>query len=122
MKRKKKRPVTLIEIMVVVLLIGLIGGALAFNMRGSIDKGKIFKTEQNIQRVQDTLMMENAANGTPLEDLVENPGNYLKYSPLIKDPATVLKDGWGKPLDLTIHDGEIKITSARMEARKKAQS
>ena len=61
----KKRFITLIEIMIVILLIGLIGGALAFNMRGSIDEGKAFKSEQNISRLHDVLMMEYA-NGNLL--------------------------------------------------------
>ncbi len=65
---------TLIEIMIVILLIGMIGGALAFNMRGSMDEGKKFKTRQNIARVYDILMMEHA-EGTSLEEVVEKKEN-----------------------------------------------
>ncbi len=56
----KKQAITLIEIMIVILLIGLIGGTLAYNMRGSLDKGKEFKTEQNKSKLYDVLMLEYA--------------------------------------------------------------
>lgn len=96
--KRKKRPVTLIEIMIVILLIGLIGGALAFNMRGSMDKGKEFKTEQNIARVYDALMMEYAKGEKNLDTVIEKRETILEDSPLVKDAKKVLKDGWGADL------------------------
>lgn len=39
--KRKKQSITLVEMMVVITLIGIIGGALAFNMRGSLQKGNL---------------------------------------------------------------------------------
>ena len=117
MKKKKKRPVTLIEIMIVILLIGLIGGALAFNMRGSMDKGRVFKTEQNKARVYDALMMANAAGEFNLsdhdkEDVVKQ---VLQDSPFIKDADTALLDGWGTRLVIDLDgDDDLDIYSQRL--------
>jgi type II secretory pathway pseudopilin PulG len=118
MKRKeKKRSVTLIEIMIVILLIGLIGGALAFNMRGSLEKGKVFKTEQNCAKVREALLMaytlgefeiKNCSNAAAVKEALEN-------SPFIKDVDKVLVDGWGELLLITLKgNDDIEVTSRHM--------
>jgi prepilin-type N-terminal cleavage/methylation domain-containing protein len=111
--RKKKRAVTLIEIMIVILLIGLISGALAFNMRGSMDKGRVFKSQQNAIRVYDILMMESAKGELDLEQIVQNKEQILNKSPLVKNGASLLKDGWGKSLEITINGDDLEIFSAK---------
>jgi len=106
--KKKKRSVTLIEIMIVIVLIGLIGGALAINMRGSMDKGKVFKSDQNANRVYDSLMIAYATGQFKLEDYnkPETVEAVLKDSPLIKDHQKVLKDGWNQALRIIKKDNE----------------
>lgn len=113
MKKRTKRSVTLIEIMIVILLIGMIGGALAFNMRGSVDEGKKFKTLQNIARVNDILMMEHA-EGKSLDEVVRDRVNILKKSPLVKGGDKLLKDAWGNDLIIVIENDDLKITSPRL--------
>lgn len=49
-KQKRKQSITLIEMMVVITLIGIVGGALAFNMRGSIQKGKLSNRSKTVPR------------------------------------------------------------------------
>lgn len=114
MKKRKKRSVTLIEIMIVILLIGLIGGALAFNMRGSMDKGKIFKTEQNINRVYDILMMEYSKGESSLETIVQNREAILRSSFLVKNGEKFLKDGWGNLLNVKVENDDLVITSIKL--------
>lgn len=114
--KRKKRSVTLIEIMIVILLIGLIGGALAFNMRGSVDKGKIFKTEQNISRVYDALMFEYAKGERNLRQIVDDRENVMKECPFVRDGVSLLKDAWGNPLSIHIDESgdELLITSTKL--------
>ncbi|MCC5831949.1 MAG: type II secretion system protein [Chlamydiales bacterium] len=117
--RRKKRPVTLIEIMIVILLIGLIGGALAFNMRGSMDKGKVFKTEQNISRVYDALMFEYAKGDLKLPEIVEQRERILRECPFVKDGVKLLRDAWGNPLSITIDASgdDLIVDSTRLNRR-----
>lgn len=114
-KKKQKRAITLIEIMIVILLIGLIGGVLAFNMRGSMDKGRVFKTEQTIARVYDVLIMESANKDLSLRDVINRKEEILRRSPLLKNGASYLKDAWGEALHFKIEENELKITSTKLD-------
>lgn len=123
---RKKRAVTLIEIMIVILLIGMIGGALAFNMRGSLDKGRIFKSQQYANRVHEILMLEYAKTGGSLQNIVDRREAILKASPIVKNGASYLKDAWGIPLTITIskdgHDLDvISLKAEELENGQKAQ-
>ncbi len=118
--RKKKRPVTLIEMMIVIMLIGLIGGALAVNMRGSMNKGRIFKTEQNISRVYDALMMEYAKGEIKtLQEIIDKRETILEKCPFVKDGNLLLKDAWGEELTFEIDSlqDDLIVTSSRITQR-----
>lgn len=108
---KRKRAVTLIEIMIVILLIGLIGGALAFNMRGSLDQGKVFKTEQTQNRVYDILMLEAVKGDLTLEEIAKDWQTIVSQSPLVKKGTDMTRDAWHKPMKVTLVDDEIVVTS-----------
>lgn len=116
MKRRKKRPVTLIEIMIVILLIGLIGSALAFNMRGSMDKGRAFQTEQNASRVYDILMMKYAEGDQSLNEVANGWAEIVKKSPLVTEK--VLVDGWKRTLIVRVEDDDLRVTSEAWEKYK----
>ncbi|MFN0064998.1 MAG: prepilin-type N-terminal cleavage/methylation domain-containing protein [Chlamydiales bacterium] len=118
---KKKRSITLIEIMIVILLIGIIGGALAFNMRGSMDQGRAFKSEQNMLRLHDILMLEYAKGELELSAIVADWGKYVAASPMVKDGGReLIRDGWKKVFKLSLSDDQedILISSEKLEAFK----
>lgn len=113
MKRKKKRAVTLIEIMIVIVIIGIVGGALAFNMRGSLDEGKIFKTRQNISRVEDILTMALVQGELTTMD-VADPKKWpvvVMRSPLAKSKE-ILTDGWNQQLEVIYDSTQDKVTAS----------
>ena len=59
MRAKRKRyPITLLEVMIVILLIGLIGGVLSYNLKGTLDRGKKFRTEEGMKRLKEILELE----------------------------------------------------------------
>ena len=58
--RRKKRTLTLMEIMIVIVLIGLIGSVIGINMKGSLDKGRAFKTKEAIRQIDDIFSLEIA--------------------------------------------------------------
>lgn len=107
MKKKKRRYITLIEIMIVIVLIGLISGALAFNMRGSLDKGKAFQTEQRQQRIEEILSIAEAEGISP-SDIEKTWQKIVQKSPLA-DGDNTTKDGWGNEFTIAFTDGKLVV-------------
>lgn len=99
MKRKKKRTLTLLEIMIVIFLITLITGVIGYNMKGSLDKGKAFRTIQAKEQLHDLLLLA-LADGEPMATIISEPENVLRKLGLAKDPDKILKDGWGEPFEI----------------------
>ena len=121
-KKKKKRAVTLIEIMIVIMLISLIGGALAFNMRGSMDQGRAFKSEQNIARVGDILLMALADGDLSRDDVVKDWEKIVGKSPIV-DGKKVVFDGWKNKLTVsTLGKDDIVVSSKRLNDYQKAHA
>ncbi|MBJ7449210.1 MAG: general secretion pathway protein GspG [Parachlamydiales bacterium] len=120
--RQKKRHLTLIEIMIVIFLIGLIGGVLAFNFKGTLDEGKVFKTEQGIETVHNILMLD-VAQGSRIEDVVQEWTTKVRNSSLAGKPEALLRDGWGEPYNVALsNDGtDITISSKGLEKHKEKQ-
>lgn len=118
---KKKRSITLIELLIVILLIGIIGGALAFNMKGSLDKGKVFKTEEGMRTVKDILYLEMANSGRSIDDVVANWSTIVDTSPLAGKPEQLKKDGWGYTYTVAVKGDDIEITSPGL-TQKNAQT
>ncbi len=121
--KRKKRALTLIEIMIVIVLIGLIGSVVGVNMKGSLDEGKAFKTRQAKEQIADILMLE-VARGAPMEKVIKEPKKYLADSGLVKKPDDFVKDGWGVPFDIREDEdipGNIVVDSARLTAYEKGK-
>ncbi|NGX39796.1 MAG: Type II secretion system protein G [Chlamydiae bacterium] len=115
---KKKRAFTLLEIMIVIFLIGLIGSIIGYNMKGSLDKGKAFKTQQSIEKIQDILELE-IAKGVVVTNEPQAISNALENSGIVKNPKKLMKDGWGQFLNVEIEaDGAVTVTSEALDAYK----
>jgi len=120
--RKGRRAITLIEIMIVIFLIGIIGGTLAFNMRGSMDQGRAFKTEQTINRVHDILMIEYASTEKDLPEIAKNWQEIIKSSPLVNNQGKdLLTDGWKKELKVEVDTSseDLVVSSQKLSSFKK---
>ena len=48
--KKSKKAMTLLEVMIVIFIIGIISSVIGYNMKGSLEKAKAFKTE--IHKIQ----------------------------------------------------------------------
>ncbi len=81
--KRKKRALTLLEIMIVIFLITLITGAIGYNMKGTLDRGRAFRTEQAQAQLRDLLLicLEEGVNS---EDLTRDPAAHLKKFNLAK--------------------------------------
>lgn len=112
----KKRYMSLLEIMIVILLIGVITSVVGFNVKGSLEKGKVFKTEQAIIQIKDLLLLE-VAGGADIGDVVKNPVEYLTKSGVPKDPEKFIIDGWGEKLlvEAISNNTNIRVTSRKLK-------
>ena len=115
MKRTQRRPITLIEIIVVMFFIATITGVIGYNIHGALEQQKAFTTVESMRQVRNILGMQLASGGVS-EDQVTN-GEWkaiLKHDPLIKSPKKFAKDGWGKDFEVTIDDeGNVRVESTR---------
>lgn len=112
---KKKRAFTLLEIMIVIFLIGLIGSVIGYNMKGSMDEGKAFKTKQAISQMQDVFELQ-MAKGASADEIADNVEHHLVQSGIVKNPKNLMKDGWGNKFDFEASGDSISITSERYGA------
>lgn len=117
MKCRKKNSLTLLEIMIVIFLIGLIGSVIGYNVKGSLDEGRAFRSEMGAGQIRDLLLLE-VAKGHSIEDVIKNKEIYLEMTGLVKDVNKLLKDGWGVPYTITANRGntDIYVKSTALKA------
>ncbi|MBS4164725.1 putative outer membrane protein [Candidatus Protochlamydia amoebophila] len=112
--KSKKHFVTLVEMMIVMFLIAMITGVIAYNYTGSLDEGKAFKTKAGIEKIHTVLDLHFAMHPEEKENIAMNWKNILKESQLVKNSRDLEKDGWGVEYTVTTKEnGEIEITSAK---------
>jgi type II secretory pathway pseudopilin PulG len=118
---RKRHPITLLEIMIVILLIGLIGGVLSYNLKGTLDRGKKFRSEEGVKRLTEILEIEIERGAIKLNQLT-GPENFHNVKQCIidsgfiaqKDAENFLYDGWKEPYIIEEANNEIQIYSSRM--------
>ncbi|WP_042279604.1 type II secretion system protein [Candidatus Protochlamydia sp. R18] len=112
--KSKKHFVTLVEMMIVMFLIAMITGVIAYNYTGSLDEGKAFKTKAGIEKIHTVLDLHFAMHPEEKENVAMDWKNILKKSQLVKNSRDLEKDGWGVEYTVTTKEnGEIEITSAK---------
>jgi type II secretory pathway pseudopilin PulG len=111
MKKIRKRYITLIEIMIVMFLIALITGVLAYNYKGSLEAGKVFKTKEAMQRLDNYLNLAIAEDPSLLDDIESRWQKIIELSPLVVNAKNLEYDGWGKLYKVENQDGKIIISS-----------
>ena len=100
-KKKKQRPMTLLEIMIVIFIIGIIGSVIGYNMKGSLEEGKAFKTQEGIKQLYEIFHLEMAKGSASIDDVRNDSEKVLKHSRLVRNPKKLLLDGWGEPYKIT---------------------
>jgi general secretion pathway protein G len=94
-----RRALTLMELMVVIVVIGLVSSVVAYNVRASLNKGRAFKTEQALNKIEDVLAY--GVKLSHIDDLIRNPKQMLESIEIVKNSDRVVKDGWGCPFAFT---------------------
>lgn len=113
-----RRTLTLMEIMVVIVIIGLVSSVIAYNVRGSLNKGRVFKTEQAMNMLDDMICLEVPPD--QIQTLIDNPKKTLESIGLAKDVKKLLVDGWGSPFEITRarKANSVRIHSKHLDADK----
>lgn len=116
MAKKKRRRITLIEIMIVMFLIALITGVLAYNYQGTLEEGKAFRTREGIRKIEAALTIEIAKDPSIVESLSGDGWyRFVERSPLVNDPDSIRKDGWGGDYQVTVDEyGKVRVTSLKL--------
>lgn len=121
MYKKKRRFITLIEIVIVMFLIAMITGVVAYNYTGTLEKGKAFKTEMGIKRLTDILNLAVSENPSLLQNIQSNWEGVVRHSPLVNNPNDLIKDGWGNTYDVSVDsNNNVEVHSQRFEDYKRA--
>tara|TARA_A100000164_G_scaffold346962_1_gene348004 strand:+ start:93 stop:521 length:429 start_codon:yes stop_codon:yes gene_type:complete len=116
MKKPKKKTMTLLEVMIVIFIIGIIGSVIGYNMRGSLDEGKAFKTKEAISKLYEISQLV----WDDKNQVSDDPGRIktmLFDSRLVRRPNALMQDGWQQPFEFYIDEGssELRIISKKYE-------
>lgn len=115
MNRCKKRFITLVEMMIVMFLIAMITGVIAYNYTGSLEEGKAFKTKNGIDKIHTVLDLYLATHPQDQSQIESNWRGILENSQLVKNSKDLIKDGWGQDYTVLVNNetGEIEIRSQK---------
>ncbi|MGM0440220.1 MAG: type II secretion system protein [Chlamydiota bacterium] len=121
-KCRRKKNITLIEIIIVMFFITIITGVVAYNVKGALDEGKAFRTVESMKQLRNILELELASDDDSQQKISNGDWKIIvKEHPLVKNPKNIIKDGWGQEFSVEVvstSDGEdkIKVSSARLNA------
>lgn len=113
----RKRFITLVEMMIVMFLIAMITGVIAYNYTGSLDEGKAFKTKAGIEKIHTILDLHLATNPDDRDHIERLWQEIVANSQLVKNPQELIKDGWGVEYIVgKDNQNEIEIRSEKYNA------
>lgn len=111
----QKRFITLVEMMIVMFLIAMITGVIAYNYSGSLEEGKAFKTKAGIEKIKTILALESS--DADLESAKDGWQALVRKSPLVQNADELLKDGWGGEYDVRVeedpNEGKMIVVSSK---------
>lgn len=113
---KTRKFITLVEMMIVMFLIAMITGVIAYNYTGSLDEGKAFKTKSGMDKIRTVLDLHLAANPDDREHIQSRWRQIVEESNLVKNARELTKDGWGIDYEVSQgQEGDIEIKSDKYE-------
>lgn len=117
--KKSKKAMTLLEVMIVIFIIGIISSVIGYNMKGSLEKAKAFKTEEGMKKIKEIFELEMAQGTTNLQEIISDPETVLQNSGLVNSGKEMLKDGWGTPYQITLSQrGNVVLKSMAFDRYK----
>ena len=118
----KRRFITLVEMMIVMFLIAMITGVIAYNYTGSLEEGKAFKTKAGIEKIHTILDLHLATHPEERDSIESSWKSIVENSQLVKNAKDLMKDGWGGEYQVgKDNNGDIEIKSQKYEAYQSAK-
>lgn len=87
------------ELMVVVVIIGLVTSVIAYNVKGSLDRGRAFKTDEALDKLEDVITLD--IHASHMQQLIDQPKLVLAETGLVKNAGQMILDGWGTQFAFT---------------------
>lgn len=110
----QRRFITLVEMMIVMFLIAMITGVIAYNYTGSLEEGKAFKTKAGIEKIHTVLDLHLATHPEDRDNIETHWRDIVESSQLVKSPRDLIKDGWGIEYQVSKdQNNEIEIKSEK---------
>lgn len=115
--QRSKRFITLVEIMIVMFLIAMITGVIAYNYTGSLDEGKAFKTKTGIEKLHAILDLHLASHPEDLDNIETIWKDIISRSQMVKNAKDLTHDGWGGEYRMSkSNNDELVIESEKYNA------
>lgn len=108
--------------MIVIFLIGIISSVIGYNVKGSLEKGKAFKSKQGKEKLEAILNLQTSA-GWSVDEICTNESylkECLKDSGMIKDVDKAVKDGWNLPYTFRTVKDQVVVNSDKLHEYEKA--
>ncbi len=105
LRRAAQRGMTMIEILVVLAIVALISGTIAFAVIGQMGPARIKTTQQSARALR------NAASTYRLDHESDCPTVEMLVKAGAIDRASKTTDAWEKPFTINCDDGDITVTS-----------
>jgi general secretion pathway protein G len=118
----KRRFITLVEMMIVMFLIAMITGVIAYNYTGSLEEGKAFKTKTGIDKIHTVLDLYLATHPEDRDHIETRWKEIVDSSQLVKNSKELVKDGWGFDYQVSKdNNNDIEIKSDKYNAYQSAK-
>lgn len=112
-RRGAERGVTLMEVLIVVAIIAMVAGGVAFYALPKYKEAQIKSAQTGARVIRTAVQSWQASN---------NETSCPTISQLVQDkqidPGTSSNDPWGQPYSLTCSDDEVNITSSGPDKKK----
>ncbi|MBK7580922.1 MAG: type II secretion system protein [Myxococcales bacterium] len=112
-RRQKARGVTLLEVLIVVAIIAMVAGGVAFFALPRFKEAQIKTAETGARVIRQATQSWQASN---------NESNCPTISQLVQDkqldPGANTTDPWGQPYVINCADGDVSVTSTGPDKKK----
>ena len=86
-------------------------------MKGALDKGRAFRTQQAKEQLYNLLLI-CLEEGDDANKVAQAPAAALKKYDLAKNPDKLVQDGWGEPFQIKLEKNgrNFKVTSKNLNS------